>query len=270
MSQSQNHTNLQRVQILELLALGQDSDLYRVAFVDDSPQQQHLVARKFRRRNTINSTLEVMFQLVRANKSYFVAILEDIPVIVAPYYGNGNIKCYLSRVPEPFRIQLITSVASELRKLHERDFVHGHIAPENILVDNDGQVVITNAQLEIVIRWEVSSGQETVPLPASWQYRPQEELREPQDADRKSPYSKAGDVFSFAAVAYEILVEPLPCSKRDAIRRLMHGAHMLSSVHRPDDHIWAILEPCFREDPTRRPSMIEVERSLRASLPCHE
>ncbi|KDQ58003.1 hypothetical protein JAAARDRAFT_254433 [Jaapia argillacea MUCL 33604] len=171
---------------------------------------------------------------------------EGAPIAVAPYY--------------------LGEAASVLRGLHDAGFVHGHVSPQNFLVTDVGDVLISDVQLDIAMRKEHFRTRHTVPRPTLWQYRPMEELMPLPTSNVDVPCSVEGDVYAFAVVVYESLVEKLPCQPRDFVRRIATDAHF-SPMQRPisikDDLVWTLLQECWRDDPARRPTMVRVENVFR-------
>ncbi|KDQ58016.1 hypothetical protein JAAARDRAFT_34828 [Jaapia argillacea MUCL 33604] len=184
-----------------------------------------------------------------------------------PYFPNGNLAQYVDGKPESEKLRLLASSASALRGLHHSGIAHGHIAPQNFLVTDDGAVVVSDVLLDVTMREEHWRNNGNVPPPSLWQYRPMEELLPPETSTALVPCSLAGDVFAFGTVIYEILAEKLPSSRRDLNRRLTTGRYRLSSIQRPssirNDWIWELLRECLRDDPGSRPSMAEVDNVIR-------
>ncbi|KDQ58013.1 hypothetical protein JAAARDRAFT_254655 [Jaapia argillacea MUCL 33604] len=192
---------------------------------------------------------------------------QDFPMAIMPYFSNGNLAKYVDGKPESEKLYFLASAASVLRGLHDSGIAHGHIAPQNFLVKDDGDVVVSDVLLEITMREEYWRTHGTIPPPSLWQYRPMEELLPPESSSAVVPHSMAGDVFAFGAVTYEILAKKLPSSWHDFTRCSATGRHRLSTIQRPysikNDAIWELLRECWRDDPGSRPSMAKVENLLR-------
>ncbi|KDQ58010.1 hypothetical protein JAAARDRAFT_193492 [Jaapia argillacea MUCL 33604] len=189
-----------------------------------------------------------------------------IPKAIIPYYPSGNLAEYLDHNPEIQKLSLLASAASTLRCLHDYGIVHGHVSPQNFLITNDGQVVVSDVLVDVTMRQERCRSTGTISPPSLWQYRPMEELFFPETLDNMVPCSMAGDVFAFGATVYEILSGKLPSGRKHFIRRLMRNPYHPLSRERPSsirsDAMWNILLRCWREDSAGRPSMEEVEDVL--------
>ncbi|KDQ58008.1 hypothetical protein JAAARDRAFT_206765 [Jaapia argillacea MUCL 33604] len=187
----------------------------------------------------------------------------DFPRVIIPYYPKGNLAEYLDHNPEIQKLSLLASAASMLRRLHDYGVVHGHVAPQNFVITDDGQVVVSHVLVNITMRQERCRSNGTVPPSSLWQYRPMEELLAPDDM---VPCSMAGDAFAFATTVYEILSGKLPSGRNHFIRRLMGNTYHPLSRERPSsiqsDALWNLLLRCWREDPAGRPLMEEVEEVL--------
>ncbi|KDQ58023.1 hypothetical protein JAAARDRAFT_206774 [Jaapia argillacea MUCL 33604] len=189
-----------------------------------------------------------------------------VPTVIIPYYPKGNLADYLDHDPEVPKLSLLASAASTLHGLHDHGIVHGHVAPQNFLIADNYQVVVSDVLLDVTMRQERCRFTGTISPPSLWQYRPMEELLAPEWFDDVVPCSMAGDVFAFGATVYEILSGKLPSGRKHFIRRLMRNPYHPLSKERPSsirsDAVWNLLLRCWREDPAGRPSMEEVEDVL--------
>ena len=69
---------------------------------------------------------------------------ENMPYLIMPYCENGSCYRRVGKFSEKEAWKLIADVASGLAYLHEQDVIHQDIKPDNILVDNNGNYVITD------------------------------------------------------------------------------------------------------------------------------
>jgi Protein kinase domain/TIR domain len=88
------------------------------------------------------------------------SIFERKPLWVMPFYINGSVATQAGKIGENSIARLIENISSVLIYLHERQepIIHGNITIENILVEEDGNYVLTNLSKNI----ELSSHLEKV------------------------------------------------------------------------------------------------------------
>lgn len=85
------------------------------------------------------------------------------------------------------------------------------------------------------------------------------------------PRTTASDVYSFACVALEIHTMKSPFS--DVLRdctvtsRVMNGERPLRpDSEMPNDFLWALVEDCWKQNPSDRPEMkVVVEKTIKLS-----
>lgn len=169
---------------------------------------------------------------------------------------------YDLRLHEPL-LWLLCQVARGIGCAHEHGILHRDLKPENILISRDGDVKLTDfglaRQLDAVTM--TKSGL----LAGSIGYMAPEML----DGERCSPLS---DVFSFGAVAYELLsgVNPFAGPNPQAMMK-----KMLQGQHRPlgelvpglPPRVEALAHSCLATRPLERPGSIwHVEAELMSLL----
>lgn len=81
-----------------------------------------------------------------------MGIEQDQPFVVREYLPNGSLHNRLrKRSPHPLELRealiIVSQVGSALAYAHEHKIVHGNLQPENILLDVDGQAVLTDFNL---------------------------------------------------------------------------------------------------------------------------
>ena len=130
---------------------------------------------------------------------------EGMPYLIMAYCSQGSISKYIGRMPEDQIWQLIHDVASGLAYLHKNDIVHQDIKPDNILIDDAGNFVITDFGISTkarstlrksVIGRSVFGG--VCPYMA------------PERFSRQPAPIKASDIWSFGAMVYELIEGNLP------------------------------------------------------------
>jgi serine/threonine protein kinase len=195
------------------------------------------------------------------------------PCLVSPYYRQGDIRKYLKNQPRANNLALISQAASAMEYLHGKFIVHGDIKPSNILVNDGGEVSITDFGLSRVLdttgfttvvsgtlRYmapellEVCEGEEFNPVTTEgWRWKTPEFMEEPMPGE-------ATDVWALGMTVIEILTGAIPFShiRRDAsvINYVVSGGRPKQERYpQIDIEIWKMLEACWHVDPIQRPAM---------------
>jgi serine/threonine protein kinase len=166
--------------------------------------------------------------------------------------------------------RLAIQVASALSAAHARGIVHRDIKPENILIDGEGDALLTDfgiarelavLQLEGVT-WTLSS----IGLPVGTpEYMPPEQLR-------GEPADQRVDIYALGAVLYEMLTGQAPHEGGTpwaVAAQVLMNEITPPSAHAPD--IWPALERLVLSALARRPDgrpadMLTFEEALRDAL----
>ncbi|KIM81277.1 hypothetical protein PILCRDRAFT_821747 [Piloderma croceum F 1598] len=185
-----------------------------------------------------------------------------VPAIATPYYGNGNIVNYVRFHPSTDRFELVRQTASALVHVHSKDIVHGDMCPENICIADDGTVRVTDIAVDTIVR-QMSHGNNLC-VPSKWMYKSPEELE-------WGYCTTQTDVYSLAVTIYSVYtLKPLFASKahsygKGLMQIIGHGHGGIFGEIKPEamsDDLWEVVRMCWAMDPTRRPSMEEVDGML--------
>jgi serine/threonine protein kinase len=166
--------------------------------------------------------------------------------------------------------RLTLQVASALSAAHAQGLVHRDIKPENILIDRDGDALLTDfgiarelAALQLEgVTWTLSS----IGLPVGTpEYMPPEQLR-------GEPADQRVDVYALGAVLYEMLTGQAPhegATPWAVAAQVLMNEITPPSAHAPD--IWPALERLVLSALARRPDgrpadMLTFEEALRDAL----
>jgi len=148
-----------------------------------------------------------VFDLNHTNllKPTHVDTWNEMPYLIMAYCSQGSLAGKIQKMSEEEIWRMIHDVASGLAYLHDRDVVHQDIKPDNILVDEFGNYVITDFGIssrarstlrKSVVGGSVSGGTTAFMAPERFSHQP-------------SP-TKASDVWSFGAMVYEVLEGIVP------------------------------------------------------------
>ncbi|KAG8955642.1 cytoskeletal protein binding protein [Tulasnella sp. 424] len=178
--------------------------------------------------------------------------LEDDLCIISPWYTNGNVTEYIDRHPEVDRIKL-----------------------DNVLIDDAGNAVIIDFGLSAIVEddpaWTTSLATTSSLQDAGNARWMAPELLMEEGCTR----SPSTDVYSFGCVALQIYTGEIPFKDVPTFRIV----HVLIKGQRPLakredtqlsspslDWFYDLLVSCWKENPTARPSMVDVESKLRMGV----
>lgn len=183
--------------------------------------------------------------------------------LVMPWAEKGSLEGYLQKNPEINRRRLLQQVASALAHIHNEHMVHGDIHMKNILISGEGRALLCDFGLAKRRRDTPSGDIEyaTIPEGVPVYIAPERHAG--------APRSPASDVFAFGMLCLQTYsgVRPLSMCPNDMaiILALDKGERpSRDEVSRPDftDEMWQLVQRCWAQDPTERPSMEEVYQSL--------
>lgn len=156
----------------------------QVCFVDDKPCVLKSVtlceynrAEELQRANAKHTNL-VDFQLHKHGNKYFV-IMPLLPITVASFHG----------LPERKALRLWDQMSSVLEYLHNLNFAHKDVKPDNICVNNEGNYVLID--LGDTVRFNIRSNSTALYVPA--------------DIDETEPASAEIDWWMLAMTVYDAM-----------------------------------------------------------------
>jgi hypothetical protein len=223
--------------------------------------------------------LAIVNHLAHPNIVQFLgACTNSMPLcIVTEFMPGGNLADLLTARGEdnPFPVgrclNWALDTAKGMRYLHERRptmIIHRDLKPENLLLDSGGRVKITDFGLSksaMQLRGERSatSEQQTVSRTTcgTWLYTAPEVYK-------KEPYTAKVDQFAFAMILFELLQGAPPFRAMSAEEATVQLALGHRPVFKRESHpeLRALVERCWHQDPTERPSFAEIQRTLEKVL----
>lgn len=142
-------------QIIEFIARGDTTFVYKgfqpsmnryvaVKILPPSLARDADIARQFQRQS------ELMAQLDHRNILPVIDSGQEgaVSYVISRYAEGGTLRDNISKYQEPENlVQLIEPITNALEYLHEQGLVHGNLTPGNILVDEEGQPLLTDINL---------------------------------------------------------------------------------------------------------------------------
>ena len=192
----------------------------------------------------------------------------DHPGIVPIYeIGECDGACYLSmkfveggqldevveREPTPIRrsTELVAKLARTVHYTHEHGVLHRDIKPGNILVDSQGEPLLTDFGLARLVESE-STVTRTLEVMGTPAYMAPE-----QAAGETAKLTKATDIYGLGAVLYRLLTGHPPFvggTSYETIRLLLETEPRQPRLWNPkiDRELWTICLKCLEKDPQKR------------------
>ncbi|WP_409253657.1 Stk1 family PASTA domain-containing Ser/Thr kinase [Bacillus sp. SCS-153A] len=197
---------------------------------------------------------------------YDVGEEEDIYYIVMEYVSGMTLKQYIQKhspISIEKAIDIMRQLTSAISHAHQNHIVHRDIKPQNILIDHDGTVKITDFGIAMALT--ATSITQTNSVLGSVHYLSPEQARGGM-ATRKS------DIYSLGIVMFELLSGRLPFSGESAVSiALKHLQSETPSLRRWNQDIPQSVEnivlKATAKDPFQRYDTVEeIEEELRTAL----
>ncbi|KAJ7679140.1 kinase-like domain-containing protein [Mycena polygramma] len=188
--------------------------------------------------------------------------------LVSPWMESGHIRAFLKKktCDTGRLLSFILDVALGLEHLHEQGVVHGDLKGDNIFVTPSGRACIADFGLSSIITSESSVQMSKSSKPSqggTTRYQAPE-------LHRGGHNNLCSDIYSFACVAYEMLTgtAPFPELRTDGavITAVLNGRRpprpQWCSRSPSLEGLWNLLQSCWNEEPTMRPTAAELVQRL--------
>lgn len=157
---------------------------------------------------TFSKELANVYNLNHQNllKPQHVDSWQGMPYLVMSYCPQGSLVKRIGKIPENEIRKVIHDVASGLAYLHERDIIHQDIKPDNILVDDMGNYVITDfgisTRARSTLRKSVAASSANSGGTIAYMG--------PERFSKQPAPTKASDIWSLGATLFELLEGDAP------------------------------------------------------------
>lgn len=173
---------------------------------------------------------------------------QGMPYLIMAFCENGSCYKYVGQLKEADAWKFIADVASGLAYLHSRDIIHQDIKPDNILIDGNGNYLITDFGISVQARSTLrksmsnaSSGGGTTAYMA-----PERFSKDPKPI-------KASDIWSLGATIYELITGRLPFGEVGGGLQL--GGASIPTIDSPiSATLRKTITRMLSDEPTQRPS----------------
>lgn len=138
-------------------------------------------------------------------KPQHVDTWQGMPYLIMAFCENGSCYKHVGKLTEDEAWKLIENVASGLAYLHSRDVIHQDIKPDNILIDDNGNYLITDFGISVksrsTLRKSVNNASASGGTTA---------YMAPERFSKDPKPLKASDIWSLGATVYELITGRLP------------------------------------------------------------
>lgn len=192
------------------------------------------------------------------------------PVIITEYASNGTLNDMItlerqSRSPPMWddtrKLINIYGIASAMSYLHQHNIIHRDLKPANILEDDFmfpkiadfGLSKINHSNIESMST-ESIDGLKGTPIyipPESWE---------------NSTFTKAGDVYAFAIIVFEILTPDEPfknCSIASLCNKVVYKGERPEFKYPVPECFRSLVTRCWSQNPSERPTFDDIAFELR-------
>jgi len=204
---------------------------------------------------------------------HYTSARQPVPWLVSKWMVNGTVQSYLTERPSTNRLGIISDVVEGLTYLHEMGLVHGDLKCINILVDEQEHACLADlglAALHYDGKADFIKGTTVVGFSRRWTAP---EIFDPQRFNlSRSRFTKESDVYAFSMVMWEIFTGTSPFvdlngfSEHRLTLAIVCGHRMERPVQATSlglcDETWAIMEHCWKPEPSVRPSITSVRKDL--------
>ncbi|KAG6809760.1 hypothetical protein H0H92_014819, partial [Tricholoma furcatifolium] len=188
--------------------------------------------------------------------------------IVSPWMDNGDICSYLIANPQAPRMRLALDIANGVMYLHENRIIHGDLKGANVLVDDAGRARLADFGLSSVtesniVAWTSQTRGTSKGGTMRWQAP---ELFNPV-GDNDPVNTVESDIYAWGCVLFEIFTGKIPFHHINNDYAVVANVTSGGRPLRPDSldpvpwltrDVWALMERCWKESPSERPSIAEI------------
>ncbi|KAG8923086.1 hypothetical protein FRC02_011421 [Tulasnella sp. 418] len=192
------------------------------------------------------------------------------PVMVSPWYVNGNVTEYLRSTPDANRISLVKivialDVVEGLCYLHSLPVAHGDLKAENVLVNAEGRASLCDFGLSQFLDEALRiSGYTTTNANTGGTIR----FMSPEVLEDR-PKSVASDIWAMGCLVLQIITDIIPyewiaISHAVLVAIFQGESPMRNRDEQIDELLWNRLQECWNHDPEARPTASEILSTLQA------
>lgn len=185
------------------------------------------------------------------------AICEGTPYLVLPYCENGSATSMLGRADESDVIKFLHDVSAALECLHAHNIVHQDIKPDNVLLDDDCNFLVTDFGISTQSR---RSSSET-----NGNYGGTRAYMGPERFEKDATAVNMNDIWALGATAYEMISGNPPFGDNGGMVQAM-GEPIPDLPDNLHPELRKIILGCLEPEPWNRPSAEEIRKKTQRYL----
>ena len=266
------------LEVLEFLANGSYAN---VKLIYDAELDKKVVGKFINNKENFDNAKREANILAQFNHRNIIMVLGELNwnetyVIILEYAPFGNLETFLHfretiSISWKLRARFFTELASALNYLHNQDFIHGDLKPQNVLLGD--MLVIKLADFGSVAAPGTRNGC------GNTQCTPHYAAPEFLKAPTKDNKRKSMDVYSFAMIGYEIITRKIvyqgarhdlvEMAKKDRGEKPQEELidEVEKNLKQPRDknifiELKNTIKQCWETDPDDRPDILEVSQQL--------
>lgn len=188
-------------------------------------------------------------------KPFTFDIFQGCPYIVLPYCEKGSAAQYVGKLTENELWDFVGQVAAGLAYIHKHNIIHQDIKPGNVLVNADGQMMITDFGISTGLRKTMRRSANKTDDSArdgTIAYMSYECLKE-------NPINViARDIWAFGATLYEFATGEVPFGEYGGITQRAEGGKVPNIEADISNELKELIKRCLAMEPWDRPNAEEL------------
>ena len=176
-------------------------------------------------------------------------VCNGCPYLVMQYCENGSANSMVGRVNESDLLHFLHDVSAGLEYLHDHNIIHQDIKPDNVLVDDNCNFMLT----DFGISKQIGSKFGEAPTGGTRAYMAPERY--------DGSVSKESDIWSLGATAFEMLTGEPPYGEHGGVLQAQGEAMQPINKHLQPE-VRRLLEAMLSKDPDMRPTASQIRRKI--------
>lgn len=177
-------------------------------------------------------------------------VCDGCPYLVMQFCENGSASSMIGRINESDLLHFLHDVAAGLEYLHDHNIIHQDIKPDNVLVDDNCNFMLTDFGISKHIGVIGNEG----PTGGTRAYMAPERYE-------GGIVSKESDIWSLGATAFEMLIGEPPYGEQGGLLQAQ-GENMHSITKYLQPEVKNLLESMLSKNPSLRPTASQIRRKI--------
>lgn len=185
------------------------------------------------------------------------AICDKVPYLVLPYCENGSSVSMIGRADEKDVIKFLHDVSAALECLHSHNIVHQDIKPDNVLLDDDCNFLVTDFGISVQSVGDDASSYGS--------YGGTKAYMGPERFEKGATPIKLNDIWALGATAYELIAGNAPFGDNGGLVQVQ-GEEIPDLPETVSPEVRQIILSCLEPEPWNRPSAEAIRKKTQLFL----